>query len=112
MKRLITILLSVVFLVSSCENYLNVTPKDQLARSKALSKQQTYYDALNGVYLMLGSNELFGHHLTYGMIEQMSRNHSIKPTDAIFHWQYSDTNVLGMINRIWSEMYTAIANVI
>ena len=76
---------------SGCDNFLTQNPKDQLERLDALNNQQSYYDALNGIYVLLGDNYLFGHHLTYGLIEQMARNHAIDPASQIFYWQYSGT---------------------
>lgn len=111
--KLITSLLflSILFSTTSCEDFLNVEPKNQISRKEVLQKQQTYYDALNGVYLTLTSDELFGHQLTYGMIEQMSRNHSIKSNDPIFFWQYSSPEYKKQSDAIWDKMYFAIANI-
>lgn len=97
--------------ISACSDFLNQNPKDQLERLEALENQQNYYDALNGVYVMLGDNYLFGHHLTYGIIEQMARNYAIDPSSDIFFWQYSGNNLKETVSNIWTEMYSMIANI-
>lgn len=104
-------LLTTCLLLSSCSDFLNQNPKDQLERLEALENQQNYYDALNGIYILLGGNELFGHHLTYGILEQMARNHAIDPASQIFYWQYSGTELKGTVTEIWNKMYSVIANV-
>lgn len=104
-------LLAGCLLTVSCSDFLNQNPKDQLERIEALENQQNYYDALNGVYILLGGNELFGHHLTYGILEQMARNHAIDPASQIFYWQYSGTELKGTVTDIWDKMYSAVANV-
>lgn len=110
--KLLPLFLFLTLLFSaSCEGFLNVEPRDQISRNEVLSKQQTYYDALNGVYLILASDELFGHQLTYGMIEQMARNHSIKDTDPMCFWEYSSVEYTDKTDAIWNKMYSAIANI-
>lgn len=109
--KMIISLLAACLLLSSCSDFLNQNPKDQLERLEALENQQNYYDALNGIYILLGGNELFGHHLTYGILEQMARNHAIDPASQIFYWQYSGTELKGTVTEIWNKMYSAIANV-
>lgn len=109
--KLIINLLTGCMLVAGCSDFLNQNPKDQLERLEALENQQNYYDALNGVYVLLGGNELFGHHLTYGIIEQMARNHAIDPASEIFFWQYGGAEVKGTVTTIWDKMYAMVANV-
>lgn len=110
LKTIINLLAGCILTVS-CSDFLNQNPKDQLERIEALENQQNYYDALNGVYVLLGENELFGHHLTYGILEQMARNHAIDPASQIFYWQYSGTELKETVTSIWNKMYTTIANV-
>ena len=110
MKNFLYIII-LFFALSGCDNFLTQNPKDQLERLDALNNQQSYYDALNGIYVLLGDNYLFGHHLTYGLIEQMARNHAIDPASQIFYWQYSGTELKGTVTNIWDKMYEVIANV-
>ena len=110
MKRFLYLIVLLIAL-SGCDNFLTQNPKDQLERLEALNSQQSYYDALNGIYVLLGDSYLFGHHLTYGIIEQMARNHAIDPASQIFYWQYSGTELKGTVTNIWDKMYEAIANV-
>lgn len=97
--------------IFSCSDFLNQNPKDQLAREDVLNNQQNYYDALNGVYVMLAGDNLFGHHLTYGLIEQMARNYAIDPASDIFFWQYSGSDLENTVSSIWNDMYSMVANI-
>ena len=98
-------------IITACSDFLNQNPKDQLERQTALENQQNYYDALNGIYVLLGNGSLFGHHLTYGIIEQMARNHALDPASDIFYWQYDGSELKSTVTGIWDKMYSTIANV-
>lgn len=108
---LVAILIVGCMTISGCSDFLNQNPKDQLDREGVLENQQNYYDALNGVYVMLGDNYLFGHHLTYGIIEQMARNYAIDPASDISVWKYSGNDLKGTVTNIWNQMYSTVANI-
>ena len=110
LKSIIYLLISCMP-ITGCSDFLNQNPKDQLERQQALENQQNYYDALNGIYLMLSGSNLYGHHLSYGIIEQMARNHAIDPASDIFYWQYDGSETKNTVIGIWDKMYTMVANV-
>lgn len=48
----------------SCESWLNVTPSDRLSEEMLFNDREGFVKALNGVYIELNTNELYGRNLT------------------------------------------------
>ncbi len=100
-----------IILLGSCNDYLDVTPQGQLDRNLTFEKQQGFIDAINGVYIALSSDYLFGHQLTYGVIEKLARNHAITYADPISSFNYKHSNVVGTFDQIWEKLYNVVANI-
>ena len=67
----------------SCESWLNVTPSDRLSEEMLFNDREGFVKALNGVYIELNTNELYGRNLTAGALDvaiRLSKNvMKIKP---------------------------------
>ena len=55
----------------SCESWLNVTPSDRLSEEMLFNDREGFVKALNGVYIELNTNELYGRNLTAGALDVM-----------------------------------------
>ena len=57
--RMLGIALSIT-LFAGCNNWLDVRPESELSEDDMFSTEQGYMDALYGVYVNMGKNELYG----------------------------------------------------
>ncbi|NIG53758.1 RagB/SusD family nutrient uptake outer membrane protein [Chitinophaga sp. Cy-1792] len=118
MKRnyLVFLFLSLVTVMgSSCKKWLDVSPKTQVRESEMLSSEQGYKDALTGVYLSMGSINLYGCQLTMGALDLMGQRYTgVTGTTSTEYryltYNYTDAGVKTQTALIWSEMYAAIGN--
>lgn len=112
--RLLLFLLSLA-LLPSCNKWLDVSPKTQIKADDNYSTEQGFEDALTGVYLLLGSESLYGKELTFGMLDAMAQYYTALAQSNTYNYDaafdYENANVESRINAVWSNMYTAIANV-
>ena len=76
MKKIIYIapLVVALFAVTSCEDFLNITPEGQAKRNELLKTAEGIEDAMYGVYAQLRSNTLYGQELHFHTLEIMAHN--------------------------------------
>ena len=94
--------------MSSCSDWLDVQPSSQKDREDLVKTDDGYKQMLYGAYINLVSTDLYGHNLTYGLLEGIARNYCKNP---VTNYNYEDTSVRGTIDAIWDKMYNNIANV-
>ena len=116
MKKIIYIMYLAValFATTSCEEYLNITPEGQAKREEVLDTPEGIEDALYGVYSQLRSNTLYGQELYFQTLEVMAHNlHCGGNTTitALGNFEYDNTNVKSLFEKIWTAMYKNISNV-
>jgi hypothetical protein len=112
---LITLLVSLISLLSSCKKYLGVKPRDYVTETELFSSQVGIQNALNGIYHSLGSSKLYGYSLTYGALDVMANYYNpLRQSSQYMRLQgleiHSKT-YLDTVTVIWKEAYTSILNV-
>ncbi len=108
--KLKTFILSAIACVSmsSCSDWLDVQPSTQKDREDLIKTDDGYKQMLYGAYINLVGTDLYGHNLTYGLLEGIARNYCKNP---VTNYNYENTSVRGTIDAIWDKMYNNIANV-
>lgn len=106
---------SLVFLISSCEKWLDVSPKSQVKYSDLFSNKNGFKDQLTGVYTSLAQEKLYGANLTYGMMDVLGQQYIWTQEMGRYYYlhrfEYQNAQSLGIINDVWSGLYSSIANV-
>ena len=105
--------------ISSCKNWVDdVYQPLAVDDSEVFSKEQGFREALNGVYLQMGAEQLYGKELTMGLLSLAGRNYdsvSSKKVGVAYYnaatLNLTDPNVKSLSITIWNGMYQAIANV-
>ena len=112
-KTLALVLMVIGF--SSCEAYLDVKPKTQIEIDKHFSRESGFNDQLVGVYTNMASTSLYKTNLGVGFAEVLSQNYSINSNSAVWKYvvdyDYRNVSVEAIINVIWNQLYSCIANV-
>lgn len=114
-KLLLPALFAVLLLASSCNKYLDITPKSSVSEDEMFSSEIGFRQALTGIYSALASRALYGDNLTMGFVSALAQNYNTSGTssDVLFvptrAYDYQSSQVLGYTNEIWKSAYTAIA---
>ena len=116
MKTLKYILLTIVCGISftSCDDFLNITPNGQINGEEMLSTPEGIEDALYGTYAQLRNQTLYGQELHFSTIEILAQNFTCKGNktiEALGNYEYTNTDVKGVFDGIWTNMYKNISNV-
>lgn len=72
-NKLLYLIFVLPFFMSSCNEWLNVEPEDEISEEKLFSTGTGFRHALNGVYFTMESRNLYGKHLTWGIVEHWGR---------------------------------------
>lgn len=104
---------ALVLTLPSCKDWMDVKPKSEVDQIELFQSEEGYYDALNGVYLMLGDGNLYSDKLTMSFLDVLAQNYFI-PTghnyiDLVFY-NYDTEFGEGTIAGVWNKAYNVIAN--
>lgn len=109
--------LSIVSLVllTSCNDWLDVKPIDKVLEDEMFESQKGFQTALNGVYIELNSNTLYGSNLSAGMVDVMAQYYKVKGNpdhvqSLYAEYSYAQTSSKAKIDNIWRKSYQVIFN--
>ena len=109
-------IISVGLLLSSCSDWLDVTPPSQIREEAQFSSVEGFQQALIGCYIGMTDELLYGRALSWSTIELMAGQFvPLQPSSSndygISNYNYTSSNALKYINGVWAKSYNVIANV-
>lgn len=111
MKKIIyiSLLITTLFSLSACNNWLDISPKGQVEAKDLLTDTKGYNAAINGVYYIMTSDKLYGKELTFGVMDVYAHYWNVLPTNVYgkaiaYEREYTKT----YSTDFWTEMYKAI----
>lgn len=100
--------------LSSCNDWLDVSPREEVKVKENFTTESGFKEALTGVYLLMKSNSLYGRELTYGMADVLAQQWGyLSSSDKhyqLLSYDYTAANSEEIIADVWSEAYNVIAN--
>jgi len=120
-KNILLLLLTVVSFVS-CNNWLDVTPKDKMLEDQQFSTEDNINSATNGLYREMTNENLYGGQLTQTTLEMMGHVYSYPPTQPatgnpnlpfyfLANFQYTQDEVKGNFSKIWKTAYSTLLHI-
>lgn len=119
MKQITIACLIALAAFTGCESWVDVSPKTDVKSEELFETEAGFKSALIGIYVRMTNDETYGKNLTYGFVEELVQRYdnyaaNVTPTDAqraeIYDYR-NHTYSKDLINGIWREMYTNIANI-
>ena len=112
--KYITSLLTSIALFTSCEKWLDVKSDLDIYETSLYEEAEGYYAALNGLYMQMGSPNLYGQQLTYGAIEAWSHMYDLKEEYhrgwfEIANFEYGNSTAKSIASGIWLNAFNVIA---
>jgi len=118
-KFRILFMLTVVMTVSfaGCKKWLDTETPLQVDENTVFSTEKGFREVLNGAYLRMGSQSMYGRDLSFGLIAILGRSYDTTITPAIgslyyegARYNFQDPALKSTFNNIWNDSYQAIAN--
>lgn len=118
MKKIIyTIIIACTTLFASCDSWLEVKPYDQIAEGELQKSEEGYQKMLNGIYIDLNSDALYGQTLSVEMIEVMGGAYTIGTDNSVWgnykdlsSYQYNTEYWRNRLDQTWNKAYALILN--
>lgn len=118
MKRIFTIIIAVsLLMVTSCDSWLDVKPYDKMSEDELLSTEDGFIKLLNGIYIELNSDMLYGGALSVEMIEMMGGAYVIGTDDSVWgnyadltEYKYGTQYWRARMSETWNKAYSLVLN--
>lgn len=113
MKKILYAFLIPALLLSACNDWLDVKPKDQIASDELFSTYSGFTSALNGCYMLLKGDDAYGDALTLRHVDCMANIWRVTSTNTTAYqlatFDYTKTEAETKIKAIYSALYHIIA---
>lgn len=116
-----SIILSLILALTSCNDWLNVSPKTDMKAEDLFSTEAGFRDALIGVYALMSTSTLYGKNLSYAYMDALAQYYASPRSNTSTGYDHSLKNAAGYnytekgeesrILSIWSSHFSAIANI-
>lgn len=103
-----------MFLVTSCDDWFNVKPENQISSDELYSTGSGYRLQLNGIYKSLATPTLYGQELGWGFLDVLGQYYVQERLDdnykEVNDRKYGEKAVKHYTTKIWENMFHAIAD--
>lgn len=116
-KILYTMILACSTMMVSCDSWLEVKPYDKISEGELQKSEEGYQKMLNGIYIDLNSDALYGQSLSVEMIEVMGGAYAIGTDNSVWgnykdlsNYQYVTEYWRNRLDQTWNKAYALILN--
>src|SRR5215218_424302 len=113
---ILAVLLSMT--MTACKKWLDTPVPLQVDEKVVFSSEQGFKEILNGVYLQIGCQAMYGRDMSYGLLSVVGRSYdtTISPAIGNLYYQgaqynFQDASVKTVSKAMWDTAYLAIANI-
>mgnify|MGYP003045161404 CR=1 FL=1 len=111
---LIGLLVCITGIFSGCHSWLDVQPEDQVTDGQLFSTESGFRTALNGIYVELSNNALYGGELSVDAVEILAQRYDFSgnTTNAyrLGTYNYTIDYAKSKFAAVWEKAYSLIAN--
>ncbi|MBC9911648.1 RagB/SusD family nutrient uptake outer membrane protein [Chitinophaga varians] len=114
MKKIYYLLIMVSLALASCNKYLDLKPEDKFTEDDLYSTEAGFNNALNGIYLALADNNLYGANLTLTTVEVLAQRYNVSGDHnftSFATYAYGQSDVMARFDGIWTSAYKQILNI-
>jgi len=105
------LLVGTMLLFSSCEKFLDVQTPDRIMEDDLFSNTTGFRSALNGVYIDMTSDVLYGKHMTSGVVDVLAQYYAVSNIYTTYKsFNYTDATPRTYFDSAWQRYYRLIAN--
>lgn len=113
MKKILYIAtLALLPLLTSCNDFLDITPKDKQTAQQLYATKSGFYTAANGIYDGLSSDDLYGKQMSWEALDVMSKRYSTTKNATYYvdlaQDNYTSTYVSPILTSVWQKAYELI----
>ncbi|MFZ4861911.1 RagB/SusD family nutrient uptake outer membrane protein [Sphingobacterium sp. Mn56C] len=103
-----------LFISSSCNKWLDIQPNDRVSDETLFEQSDGFRTALNGIYQLAATPDLYGRNLTWGFASAMGNDYyAFQLPEDLKNAATPDlnhTSLRGLLKNVWGKSYTIIAS--
>jgi hypothetical protein len=111
----ISFTIGILLFFSACDKFLEVQPEDKLTREQILASETAINSVLNGIYIDMASNSIYGANLSMTVLECLAQRYDLSSNVHRFYqygqYNYADESVENTFNSIWYNLYRQVLEV-
>lgn len=116
LKKILIPLFIFGYTLTGCNKWLDVKPEDKFIEDEVFQTSQGFIDGLNGIYLKLGADNLYGSELTLQVPDLLAQYYYMSSThdvgiQALTNFNYEEAAPKSRISAIWTNLYVNITNI-
>ena len=111
MKKKIFGLIMPLALLASCDSYLDVKSEFDVDSNEIFSTTDGFEMAINGIYRLMSSDQLYAKNLTWGFASALGQNYKQGTTSNKTDITYDYVNYSAVPSVIWDKAFNVIANI-
>lgn len=108
------LLLTGIGVLYGCSDWLDVQPKDKQTEQQLFATKDGFYSAVNGIYVRLGDQALYGRNMSYEMLDILGKRYKVSAKNTYFTqlnaYNYADETVAKQVQATWESAYQVILN--
>ena len=103
----------IAFCHCSCENWLDVKPRQQIEADVLFSRQDGFKDALYAIYINMSSEAMYGSEMTFGLVDVLGGVYPTVGENYTYaqEYEYDRPFVEGLVNAAWQKSYNTIVQI-
>ena len=107
----LAILSILVLSMVGCEKWLDVRPESEVGEEDMFSTEQGFMDALYGVYVSMGKEDLYGgtFPLTMDVLAKLFNVHPGNSHENFVSYNYLSSDCADVIDKIWERLYYCVS---
>ena len=109
------VLAGVLALCCGCNDWLDVKPRTELQSDIIYANEKGFQNVMNGIYVQMAAKDLYGFNTSAYFTDLLAglwySNLLSSKEKSIAQYDFTNSEVEGVIDTIWSKYYTAIAHV-
>lgn len=113
-KILLIVSIIITFCFSSCDEWLDITPKAQVNEETMFENQKGFEDVLYGVYTKMTSTSAYGANMSFGFIDALAQYYELYYKSHNLYdaskFNFDTEKSRSKIEQTWLECYNVIAN--
>ena len=117
MKKIYYLIISSILIINtSCDEWLNVQPSNNVTEETIFENSHGFRTSLNALYYKMANTNLYGKELMYGFVDILSRQYDLKDKMSlysyrdIFDYKFETLSAKPIIEKVWDDGYNIIAN--
>lgn len=112
-------LMMIVISFSSCSDWLDVNPSDEIKEEYLFQTGDGFQTALNGIYRKMASFSLYGSNMTWGVVDAWGQVYTMKQASTsgacqamqkIARFNFNNSELTPTTDQMWNSAWNAIAN--